>query len=96
MFSKSGKRAEDRTYMSAWLNGRGTTLLHVIVGALVWVLLSSGVGTFVAHLNGDATRAERLAVSACAEAGFYNTHKGECDALTNGQPSSAAGSNNGR
>lgn len=64
-----------------WLNGRSTWALRVIVAALVWVSVSSGIGAVQEHLSGEADRAARIAAAACSTASFYNVHKGECDAL---------------
>lgn len=65
-------------------------MLYVLVAAIVWVSGSSGLSSALSELNGGATRATKIAVSACSEAGFYNGHKSDCDALLNGQTSASA------
>lgn len=64
--------------------------LYFFVAVIVWLSVSSGLSNFIGTLNGDSTRAVKIAVSACTSTGFYNIHKGDCDALLNGQSSSAA------
>jgi hypothetical protein len=75
---------------SKWLSGRGTVVLYVIVAAMVWLSASSGLHSFMTHLNGDATRAQQIAVTACSGQAFYNTHKSDCDALLAGQSDATA------
>lgn len=65
-------------------------MLYVIVAAIVWMSAASGLSNFIGTLNGDSTRAVKIAVSACTSTGFYNVHKGDCDALLNGKSASAA------